>query len=163
MTSSNLWFKRNKNIDDTTIKFNSQSEGARLLGLSSLGWIVTLFGIIVAGYLGRHFTEVIVFNVADGWCPSNVTAIGQHCFGDFGHPFARGGQPQVYLKDNLVAVNSPLTMLLFEIIRIFDYRIALFIFLLFGTVSALSPVWWATKSFAFGKNFSQSGKFFNSR
>ena len=146
MTSSNLWLKRNKNIDNTTLNFNSQSEGARLLGLSSLGWIVTLFGIIVAGYLGRHFTEVIVFNVADGWCPPNVTAIGQHCFGDFGHPFARGGQPQVYLKDNLVAVNSPLTMLLFEIIRIFDYRIALFLFLLIGTASALSPVWWATKS-----------------
>ncbi len=146
MTSSNLWLKRNKNLDNTTLIFNSQSEGARLLGLSSLGWIVTLFGIIVAGYLGRHFTEVIVFNVADGWCPPNITTIGQHCFGDFGHPFARGGQPQVYLKDNLVAVNSPLTMFLFEFIRLFDYRIALFVFLLIGTLSVLSPVWWATKS-----------------
>lgn len=126
--------------------FNSQSEAARLLGLSGLGWIITLFGILYGGYLGRHFTEILSFNMADGWCPPNVSVIGQHCFGDFGHPFARGGQPQVYLKDNLATLNSPLTMFIFEFIRTFNYRIGLVLFLLIGTVSVMSPVWWATKS-----------------
>lgn len=126
--------------------FNSQSEAARLLGLSGLGWIITLFGILYGGYLGLHFTEILSFDMADGWCPPNVSVIGQHCFGDFGHPFARGGQPQVYLKDNSVTLNSPLTMFIFEFIRTFNYRIGLVLFLLIGTVSVMSPVWWATKS-----------------
>lgn len=125
---------------------NTQSEGARLLGLLGLGWIITLFGVLIAGYVGRDFTEILSFKVADGWCPPDVTVIGKHCFGDFGHPFNRGGFPQVYLKENLVAVNSPLVMLMFEVIRSFDYRLGLWLFLLTGTASVMTPVWWATKT-----------------
>jgi hypothetical protein len=136
--------KDNKESSITT--FDSDSPAFRLLSLSSLGWIVVLLGMMCASYLGRHFTEVLSFSVADGWCPTNVSVIGQHCFGDFGHPFLKGGELQVYVKDNLVAVNSPLVMLAFEFIRIFDYRIALAIFLITGTLSVMSPIWWATRS-----------------
>jgi hypothetical protein len=125
--------------------FNSQSAAARLLGLSNLSWIFILVVIVAAGYMGRHFTEIISFRIDDGWCPPDVTAVGKHCFGDFGHPFARGGQTQVYVKDNLVAVNSPLVMLLFEFLRLFDYRVALTVFLIIGTLSVMSPIWWATR------------------
>lgn len=126
--------------------FNPHSQAVRLLGLSGLSWIFILVGILFAGYMGRQFTEIISFRIADGWCPADVSAVGEHCFGDFGHPFARGGQPQVYLKDNLVAVNTPLVMLLFEFLRIFNYRIALTLFLAIGTLSVMSPIWWATRS-----------------
>jgi hypothetical protein len=148
MTSKDSDLRRDKNKAKAQLNLimNTQSEGTRLLGLLGLGWIVTLLGILFASYVGRDFTEILSFKVDDEWCPSNIAIIGQHCFGDFGHPFNRGGLPHVYLKDNLVAVNSPLVMLMFEFIRLFDYRIGLWLFLLIGTASVMTPVWWATKT-----------------
>lgn len=144
--NSKLRSKKDKTEVSLKVFFNSESEAARLLGLSGLGWIITLFGILFGGYLGRDFTEIVSFRVADGWCPPNVSAIGQHCFGDFGHPYLKGGLPEVYMEGNLVALNSPLTMFIFEFIRSIDFQIALVLFLFIGAISVISPVWWATKS-----------------
>ena len=143
---SKLWPEEGNTGVCQKVFFNSQSEASRLLGLSGFGWTITLFGILCGSYLGRNFTEILSFKVADGWCPQNTSAIGQHCFGDFGHPYLKGGLSNVYVKDNLAALNSPLTMLIFELIRAFNYQNALALFLLIGTISVISPVWWATKS-----------------
>jgi len=144
--NSKLRPKKDKTEVRLTVFFNSESEAARLLGLSGLGWIITLFGILCGSYLGRNFTEILSFKVADGWCPPNVSAIGQHCFGDFGHPYLKGGMSEVYMKGNLTALNSPLTMFIFEFIRTLNFQIALVLFLFIGAISVISPVWWATKS-----------------
>jgi len=135
-----------KNDKDSLFFYNPQSQAARLLGLSGLSWIFILLGILFAGYMTRQFTEIISFPIDDKWCPSNITTIGKHCFSDFGHPFARGGEPQVYLVGNLAAVNSPLLLFLFEFLRLFDYRIALMAYLVIGTLSVMSPIWWATRT-----------------
>jgi hypothetical protein len=117
-----------------------------LIKLLSSGWSLSLFSFLVAGYYGIALSEALSFNVIDGWCQNSFQdGIGLHCFGDFGHPFYKGGYSEVYQYGNIVAVNSPSVMLMFEILGLLPYRIALAAFLSIGVFSCTWPVYIAAK------------------
>lgn len=109
------------------------------------GWLVVLASILISGYFGHHFTESLSFRIDDGWCPDNRPVLGAHCFGDFGHPFFRGGEENVYVEGNVVAVNSPLVLLFFEALRNLPFVLALSLFLLLGTAASIGPCFWAIR------------------
>lgn len=102
-------------------------------------------GIVVLGYFGRTWTEAISFKVDDSWCKTGIEGLGRHCFGDFGLAYYRGYQPSAYLPNNYAAANTPMTALLFEILRLIPYNFALFAYL-GGAVVALSyPIYAETR------------------
>lgn len=108
-------------------------------------WLVVIVSIVVASYLGYSFTEAISFRADDGWCPIGESALGVHCFGDFGHPYLRGGFDDIYVNGNHVVLNSPFVLLIFEVLRLFPFRIVLILFLSAAAVAMVYPVFAASR------------------
>lgn len=102
-------------------------------------WILVVIGILVHGYMGRTWSAVQSFQVNDNWCNLKSEGIGFHCFGDFGLPYYRGMQDQVYAPGNFAAANTPITALLFELLRFFSYNKALLVYLLALLASTIIP------------------------
>lgn len=121
----------------------SSSASDRLLASLVWCWIVVLLSIVVSSYFAKHFTDAISFRIDDGWCPPEKVALGLHCFGDFGHPYLRGGYPVVYSEGNSVILNSPFVLAVFEILNLLPYELALWIFLAFASFAMALPILWA--------------------
>lgn len=111
-------------------------------------WLFVIASIVLASYLGYSFTEAISFHVDDGWCPIGKSALGAHCFGDFGHPYLRGGFNDVYVNGNQVVLNSPFVLLIFEVLRLFPYRVILALFLSAAAIAMVYPVFAASRHFS---------------
>lgn len=116
-----------------------------LLTLVGVGWIIVVFEIIMAGYVGSSFTGTLVAGVGDEWCIKATEAIGRHCFGDFGYPRNFGGFAEFYTEHNLVVNNTPLTLLAFRIVHEVPYRAGLLIYLSIISAAPAIAVWRGTR------------------
>jgi len=119
-----------------------------LLGLA----IVNLLLMILSSYYGSRLTELLSFQVIDGWCDTSLEGVGQHCFGDFGLPLRRGGQQLEYdgTGYNYGASNPPVIAILFRGLSLFSYNVGLFLYLS-GMILALLISWhllWRNKFFS---------------
>lgn len=88
-------------------------------------WMGVLVLVVAIGYLGFTLSDAVSFRMDDGWCPSSGPVFGVHCWGDYGLPYIRGGYEEVYVRGNIVAANTPLTNLVFEVLRLLPYQLGL--------------------------------------
>lgn len=88
--------------------------------------------IIYQGYRGWTWTEALVFRTDDGWCQLHIESIGNHCFGDFGTAYNRGGFADIYVPNNILVTGTPLTLSLFELLRLLPYRLSVGLYILAG-------------------------------
>lgn len=104
---------------------------ARDLYLKSVAvfWLLSLFSFLFAGYRGVVFSEAVSGALRDGHCVTSIgEGFGQHCFGDVGFPFFSGAS-NPYDPSHLVAAETPLVLLIFEILRLLPYNLALVVHL----------------------------------
>lgn len=106
------------------------------------GWIAVLLLLFLTSYLGENWTSVLSFPVTDGWCDSAKEGVGAHCFGDYGFPVSRGGQPNVYTPGNMAAATTPLMAAAFEVFRFIPYRAGVLLYSLILIVAVLFVAWW---------------------
>ena len=109
----------------------------RLVEVQTCFWVLVVAGILVHGYLGRTWSEVEVFRIADGWC-ENGQGLGQHCFGDFGMNYQLV-KPDLYIEGSLPATNTPLANLIFALLQKFSYNSALSIYIFTLIIAAFIP------------------------
>lgn len=114
---------------DTAPEYVENNFVTKLLKIQLCLWIFVVIGILVHGYMGRTWSAVQSFQVNDSWCNLKSEGVGSHCFGDFGLPFYRGMRNQVYEPGNFAASNTPITALLFEILRLLSFNKALLVYL----------------------------------
>jgi hypothetical protein len=107
--------------------------------IQTILWMFVAFSILFYGYTGRIWSEIQVFRVVDGWCDLKTQGLGNHCFGDFGLAYNRGYGISTYEGGNLASSNTPLTAMIFEILRLFSYRTALVIYLVVLAACLLLP------------------------
>lgn len=112
---------------------------SKLLKIQMSLWIFVVVGILVHGYMGRTWSAVQSFQVNDSWCNLKSEGLGSHCFGDFGLPYYRGMRDQVYVPGNFAASNTPITALLFELLRFISYNKALLVYLSILFASIIIP------------------------
>ncbi len=95
-------------------------------------WVAVMVSIVIHHYLGRNWLESLVFRVSDGWCDDVKDGIGTHCFGDFGLGYFQGdfnrSFPIDYVPENFITTNTPLTIVMFQILGWFGYDTALGIY-----------------------------------
>jgi|GEM_PF-6732322 len=125
-----------------------KSSLVRIISLYSVATIaLVVVGVLVLGYLGKTWTETISFKVDDGWCKTGFEGIGRHCFGDFGLAYNRGYQESVYLPQNYAATNTPVTALIFELLRLLPYDLALILYLSGAVIALAYPIFAETRGF----------------
>jgi hypothetical protein len=134
----------------------NQPLGMRILNLQMVLLPLVLLGIIIAGYQGIQWSELLSFRVDDGWCRTGLEGIGRHCFGDFGLAFNRGDFENVYEQGNFAATSTPLTAVIFEFFRLFSYDVALIIFQSLMILSVFAPIFWSTFGYGFATRFGAS-------
>lgn len=119
-----------------------------------LRWLVVALclvftSIIVASYLDRQWTDLLIFKVDDGWCRPPNQGIGRHCFGDFGLAYYRGdfnnAFQHFYVPENYVVTNTPFSILIFSLFRLVSYNIALVIYLGIGLISIWATSFWGAR------------------
>lgn len=128
---------------------DSRSLLKRLVEVQTCVWVLVVFGILAYGYLGKIWSEVLIFRVDDGWCEPGQ-GIGNHCFGDFGMPYGVGSGNSFYEKNNPAAMNSPLTNLVFVALGKLNYDFALVTYLAMLLVAAFLPFVAGRSSFPLG-------------
>jgi len=134
----------------------NQPLGMRILNLQMVLLPLVLLGIIIAGYQGIQWSELLSFRVDDGWCRTGLQGIGRHCFGDFGLAFNRGDFENVYEPGNFAATSTPLTAVIFEFFRLFSYDVALTIFQILMILSVFAPIFWSTFGYGLTTRFGAS-------
>lgn len=109
----------------------------RIVEIQTCAWALVVSGILVHGYLGRTWSEVEVFRVADGWCEKGE-GLGQHCFGDFGmnHELVN---IDLYLDGSLPTTNTPLANWVFLVLQKLPYNSALAIYGFVLVLAAFLP------------------------
>jgi hypothetical protein len=117
----------------------------RLVQIQTAALVLVFAGILVSGYHGQTWSEVQSFQVVDNWCEVGSQGIGNHCFGDFGLPYFRGLGANPYTENNFAAANTPLTAVIFEVLRLFPYNFALLVYLI-SMIAALSVPFFSRKS-----------------
>ena len=113
----------------SSVKHSTKSFISQFTLVQSSLWVLVVAGILIHGYMGRTWSAVQSFQINDSWCDLDSEGIGQHCFGDFGLPYYRGMKAMVYAPDNFAAANTPVTALLFEILRFMSYNTSLLIYI----------------------------------
>lgn len=125
------------------------SETTRFVTHLIYGWVFVVAVLMVISYLGKSWTDLLVFKVNDGWCNPNSQGIGRHCFGDFGLGYYQGDFFEEfkidYVAENFITTNTPVTIWIFKILRIFPYRVALAIYQSISIISILSPLLYVSK------------------
>ena len=109
----------------------------RIVEIQTCAWVLVVAGILVHGYLGKIWSEVEVFRLADGWCGEGE-GLGRHCFGDFGmnHKLINF---DLYIEGSIPTTNTPLTNLFFLVLQKLHYNLALSIYALALISAAVLP------------------------
>lgn len=89
-----------------------------------------IFMSLVLSYVGESVAEVTFFISADGWCdPYSGEGLGDHCWGDFGLPYHSAFATDVFDPGSVLLTNTPITILLFKLLTMLSYNLALLLYL----------------------------------
>jgi hypothetical protein len=106
---------------------------------------IAFLSFMISGYKGNFFSEQLSIFIADGWCTLPAEGIGDHCFGDYGFPRSTEYNSELFSQPSLYASNTPLTILIFIVLKALSYNVGLVIYLLTLVISVCLPIWLAAK------------------